>query len=759
MKKLIGLIMVIVMLSSLACASVYAEDTISVTINGKAQAYDVMPVIVDSRTLVPMRGIFEALGAEIEWDDSTKTVTGTKGDTKITLQIGNKEAKVGDSVVTLDVPATIVSDRTMVPVRFISESLGCKVDWDGATKTVIINSSKYNMAELVSEFHRPVPAEFTKSSSMDDMIFYGKPAIEEQEKIYADIKAMGELVCSTDKFMEGLSKVQGPEYGNYEVIDVEGQPFTKSLKITCNEVPEKSSKFIVRTSATPEKNPGDGVKKEDMMLFAFRFRLLEGGNENGRGEVQIQIEHPETYKKALFQKISAGKDWEIVYMPFTGVENATSIGIRPGFSKQVIELGGVEIVNMGPDFDSAKFPRSAEELPELSEDAEWRKDAIERIEKIRKGDFSVIVKDKDGNVIPDAEVEFDMFEHEFQFGTAFNNAVNKDETYAKNLVRQFNTGVETNDTKWGPFEGPKREQAIEQFETAVNLGIKYMRGHCLFWERPLSSSGGQWLTPEYMYSEEIMSGNAREKFDEYCRKHVEDICTVFKDRVTEWDVVNEIVASTDHRDVYGVEIYKQWFDLARQYAGDDCVLYYNETAHHDPMYFTRIDELVEIGADFDALGIQSHYDGVMKMPSEVMKLHDDLRKYGKRLKVTEYSNSISDIYLQANYMRDMLIVTFAEEMMDGFVMWGFNDANLFANFSPMYDNNWNLKPSGLVWEDMVYNKWWTKDAKATTGADGKATVRGYYGDYDVTVTANGKTTTQMVAFHKGYDNVLEIVLN
>ncbi len=60
---------------------------------------------------------------------------------------------------------------------------------------------------------------------------------------------------------------------------------------------------------------------------------------------------------------------------------------------------------------------------------------------------------------------------------------------------------------------------------------------------------------------------------------------------------------------------------------------------------------------------------------------------------------------------------------------------------------------------MVYNKWWTRDAKAATYASGKATVRGYYGDYDVTVAANGQTKTAMVAYHKGYDNVLEITLD
>ena len=133
MKKFLSMLLVVVMtISMISVSGVMAAD-INVTIDGNAQNYDVMPVIENGRTLVPMRAIFEALGAEIKWDDSTKTVTGTKGDVSVVLTIGNTLAKVNDKEVTLDVPAKIVSDRTMVPVRFISESLGCTVNWVDAS--------------------------------------------------------------------------------------------------------------------------------------------------------------------------------------------------------------------------------------------------------------------------------------------------------------------------------------------------------------------------------------------------------------------------------------------------------------------------------------------------------------------------------------------------------------------------------------------------------------------------------------------------
>ena len=99
---------------------------------------DVEPVIINDRTMLPMRAIFEEYGATLEWNDSSKTATATLGDTTVTVAIGGSIAYVNDQPVELDSPAVIVNSRTLVPVRFISESLGFKVDWDGDERVVII---------------------------------------------------------------------------------------------------------------------------------------------------------------------------------------------------------------------------------------------------------------------------------------------------------------------------------------------------------------------------------------------------------------------------------------------------------------------------------------------------------------------------------------------------------------------------------------------------------------------------------------------
>lgn len=118
-----------------------AQNGPTVMLNGKMLAFDVPPLIENGRTLVPLRRIFESLGALVGWDNTTQTVTATKGNIQIKLQIGGQSAFKNGAAVRLDVPAKIIGGRTLVPLRFVSESLGAQVGWDNSTRTISINNS------------------------------------------------------------------------------------------------------------------------------------------------------------------------------------------------------------------------------------------------------------------------------------------------------------------------------------------------------------------------------------------------------------------------------------------------------------------------------------------------------------------------------------------------------------------------------------------------------------------------------------------
>ena len=122
--------------------------SVKVILDGSLLKFDVPPAIMDGRTMVPMRVIFEALGADIQWDDKSWTVTATKGGLTVVAAIGNRTMFVNGKETRMDIAPIIVDGRTLVPVRFVSEALDCEVDWDGGTKTVFINSSDFTYDQV-----------------------------------------------------------------------------------------------------------------------------------------------------------------------------------------------------------------------------------------------------------------------------------------------------------------------------------------------------------------------------------------------------------------------------------------------------------------------------------------------------------------------------------------------------------------------------------------------------------------------------------
>ncbi len=130
-----------------------APGQITVLVDGTVLTLDVPPVQIEGRVLVPLRGIFERLGATVVFDPATQTVTAARESITVVLRLGSREARINDRIVLLDVPPLALRGRTMVPLRFVSGALGARVDWDERTRTVQI----YTTAPLVS----PTPAAAT----------------------------------------------------------------------------------------------------------------------------------------------------------------------------------------------------------------------------------------------------------------------------------------------------------------------------------------------------------------------------------------------------------------------------------------------------------------------------------------------------------------------------------------------------------------------------------------------------------------------
>ncbi|MBE7054037.1 MAG: hypothetical protein E7391_07175 [Ruminococcaceae bacterium] len=915
MKKLLSITLAIIMILS-SFSFVLADTEVKIIINGKNLETDQAPIIVDGRTLVPMRAIFEGLGAKVEWDDAAKCASGEKGDKKVKITIGSKDAFVNGKVKTLDVPAQIVNSRTLVPVRFISESLGCNVDWDDATKTVIITDAsegktltfddlnefvsgkdyelggglKADKISLSTEFDhttgngkslkidgrsmfyhrvkllnliekdylgkeivisayvyypdmdnelrlgtysasgtahsgtprvgenfnipkntwtkveltlkhdteianmigfdqpnadngvlacmyiddinvkikeeakteikvenmenkRPVPTEFTKSKNPEDLIYYDAVSIDD----IIPTLPQGEVMLTSEEFLNG--KAKGGDKIAFEIVNVEGQEFDKAVRITAKEKTKNIYDIQYEIELPKSFEPGD------LAMLVVSSRMISGGNnDTNTGGVQFVIEQNVSpwYKVLQQDGVVNQNTWTKSYMPFSvdsKLGKTAHMTVRVGHYEQVLEIGGVEIIN---------YKQTIKQLPTTKtyegqkDGAQWRKEALERIEKIRKGDFKLIIKDENGNVIPNANIKVDMTEHEFQWGTAVSprllEAGESGDRYRSELIKYFNGAVLENNLKWHYYEDDP-VTTRNMIDMLKNMGIKYLRGHALVWDKIEEND------PDYNSSmtpgavDAAIAGDLK-TVQSLIEAHIEKVMADFKDDLDDWDATNELFRSDTYiREKFGNDVVVEWFNMANKYNVGNAKIYMNEhkmvgTDNYLDDLVPLIEEVQSKGAKFDGIGVQAHFASPCYPPLFYNQL-DTLAKYADELKITEFDFTTPDQELHASFVRDFLITIFSHEKVEGFFCWGFKDGDVAKYL--LFDKNWNRKKAADQYEDLVYNKWWTNE-EGTTNANGEFDVRCFYGNYDITVNVDGVEKTVNIPLEKANKGTVEVVI-
>jgi hypothetical protein len=127
--------------SIIACAAVSQAQVIRATVNGSPVYFrDQQPTMINGRVMVPLRGVFEHMGANVDWFPETRTVIAKNASTEIRLPIGSMSAWVDGRQMALDSPAIVRNGRTLVPLRFTAEALNANVDWIAETRTVAIST-------------------------------------------------------------------------------------------------------------------------------------------------------------------------------------------------------------------------------------------------------------------------------------------------------------------------------------------------------------------------------------------------------------------------------------------------------------------------------------------------------------------------------------------------------------------------------------------------------------------------------------------
>ncbi|MHB0999512.1 MAG: copper amine oxidase N-terminal domain-containing protein [Armatimonadota bacterium] len=168
MKRIAGSILIITVMVLISAQLLYAEakvvvkEIVTITVDKAQVRTDVPPINVNGRTLVPIRGVFNAFGADIDWFPVEKRAYIRDESKVIWLQIGDAHAKVDDAIVPLDAPATIYRGRTMVPLRFVAETLGATVNWNAENQTITIltrSKAQPTPAPADTETEEPAPSD------------------------------------------------------------------------------------------------------------------------------------------------------------------------------------------------------------------------------------------------------------------------------------------------------------------------------------------------------------------------------------------------------------------------------------------------------------------------------------------------------------------------------------------------------------------------------------------------------------------------
>lgn len=173
------------------------KQKINVFLNGELIKFSSQePTIVERRTLIPLRGIFEKMGYTVSWDAKTKSCLIYNDIQKITMRSGHKGMQVNDQSYMLDVPAQIINNSLMIPLRAVAECTGATVTWDPPTKAIYINSNQkekitYSVNEYVTEYNKIVSkldktnALFKTLNSLTDKNYNKKIEILEKETVEA----------------------------------------------------------------------------------------------------------------------------------------------------------------------------------------------------------------------------------------------------------------------------------------------------------------------------------------------------------------------------------------------------------------------------------------------------------------------------------------------------------------------------------------------------------------------------------------------
>lgn len=525
------------------------------------------------------------------------------------------------------------------------------------------------------------------------------------------------------------------------------------------------------------------VEAGSRVLTIVWLRTVSAASE-APGRASLFVERPVTYDKEVFLNMILQPEWRQYLIPFEAsgqfVAQQMRVGLQLAFQEQVIEYGGLAMINYGTSVELDDLPTELNNdyYPGIEPDAPWRTAAADRIEQHRKANLQLQVQDANGNPMPNADVEIEMVHHLYAFGTAVDTrrlAGNSgfDATYQEKLLdldgegHGFNWIVTENALKWRAWEqgwAGTQEETTNALNWLTANNIK-SRGHVLLWPR--------WSNmPDDM---EMNSGNPAYMTNRI-NEHLEAILNTsgIRENVREWDIVNEPAHVRDLEFALqgttgyptGREIYAEVFNAALAQDPDiktyinDYEIFRNGSVYGGDYTFYKsiIQEIIDAGAQVDGIGIQAHMSSALTAPDSLYAILEDCyQTFGKTMKITEYDQpEILEDDFAAQYTGDFVTMIFSHPATDGFFTWGFWDGAHWFDNAPFFYNDWTPKPTLTAFTNLIFNEWWTEETTGTD-AEGNLSIRGFKGDYVIRATVNGEEVTADLELYDDVSTTVQLL--
>jgi endo-1,4-beta-xylanase len=506
------------------------------------------------------------------------------------------------------------------------------------------------------------------------------------------------------------------------------------------------------------------IARGDTLFLAVQIRASAADNEAQSGVISSSKieESAGSYTAIADTGGQVSSEWTTLYA--TGVASqdyapgATHISVQIASARQTIEIGQAYAFNLGPNIDMASLPRNRTDYPGRSLDAAWRAPAQARIEKTRKADIAITVRDASGKPVPGAKVQVEMQRHAFLFGSFVGHDVSAKGTDAQKLrdvfPQLFNAATSPLYwSDWGWQQPAWRAQYI--------ASMKYLAEHDIPWR------GHPLIYPAENFVPTKLKNLANDSaaYKKAVLDHVREVTVAAAPyKPFTFDVINEPRDGEYTTSRMGIDGVAEAFRIAKA-AVPGAHLYVNDygiisgggtNERNIAFYHDYIDKLKAAGAPLGGIGMQGHFGAVLTDPARVYQIFDDMARHGVPLQITEFDIDTRDEEAQADYTRDLLTIAFSHPSIEAFVTWGYWEGDHWKPNGAMLRRDWSPKPNYHAWRKLVFSDWWTKE-ELQSKADGTASLRGFLGDYKVVVTVDGNRREQSFSLPKSGAN-LEIIM-